>query len=274
MVNMKPTPGMSRPNPPRRPGVGQASPGKGPSGRVGRAERKKGSDRRGSAPRGRGSTTAGGGPAISGAAGRAVPSSVPRGASRPGHSGRRSATNPHARRSGRRSHHNTVRTRRDPAGGAVSFGGVTFSVRALAAVMIMGLAALIFIPTAIQWTEQKREYRAVNAEVVQAEAQVERLEAELEAWNHRDYVASQARSRLGYVEKGETQFSVIDGPELEQEAEAKTAAEGPQKPWSLTLQKEILAADSPPPVREAIQTPTRPVDAEEEWDDEDDDDYY
>lgn len=235
MVNMNPKPGMPRPNSPRRPGVGEPTPGAG-------AEA----------------------PTKTTGQGRTSTRVTKRATSRPRPSGRSSAANPHARRPARSTNQNTVRTQRDPAAGVVSVGGLAFSVRALAMMMIFGLAALILIPTAIQWTEQKREYRAVNAEVVQAEARIESLESQAEAWNHRDYVASQARSRLGYVEKGETQFSVVDGPKLAQEVESKKLAnQGPQKPWSLTLQKEILAADNPPPVREAIQTPTKTEDTDE-----------
>lgn len=177
---------------------------------------------------------------------------------RQGRATRKSVPNPKVRRPVRSTNQNTVRTRQRSNSNLVSVGGLSFSVRALATLVIVGLAAIILIPTAIQWSEQKREYRAVSAEVVQAETKIDQLQGQLDNWNDREFVASQARSRLGYVDRGETQFSVVDAPEVEAAEVENLAPVGPQKPWTLKLQKEIQDADNPPAVRGAINAPTKP----------------
>ena len=95
-----------------------------------------------------------------------------------------------------------------------------------------------------------------------AEEQIDQLEQDLENWSDPDYISAQARSRLGYRHEGETQFSVVDAPELESAATAgsagstgstgETAKQGPDKPWILNLEKALLDLDNPPAVTKAL----------------------
>lgn len=131
--------------------------------------------------------------------------------------------------------------------------------------MILAVMVVIVVPVLLEWSEQKREYRAVEAELTETLAEVELLEAELENWSDDSYISAQARARLGYVEPGETQFSVADPPEGTALTPADAATPtGPPKPWVVLLHSALQEAAAPPPVKDAAEDPTvTPVEAEE-----------
>lgn len=85
------------------------------------------------------------------------------------------------------------------------------------------------------------------AELETAKEEQNKLQEELDNWSNKDYIASQARSRLGYVEKGETQFSVVDpGDEAKSESQvATTSPDGPTKPWTMNLEETLSQLDQP-----------------------------
>ena len=104
-------------------------------------------------------------------------------------------------------------------GNTVKVGGLEISVRALFAVIMTGLLIALVLPSMYQWARQEQEYREIVAQVEEARAKKADVERQLELWNDQDYVASQARERLGYVRPGETQYSVVDpGPEYQDQA--------------------------------------------------------
>ncbi len=151
-----------------------------------------------------------------------------------------------------------------PKSGGVTVGGLNISLRALVSLIIFSVIALVLVPTLLQWADQQRDFRAAVAETEAAHLQVERLQAELDNWNNPEYVAGQARSRLGYVDPGETQYSVTDAPESELAVPAQPkAAEWPPKPWNVALQEAILELDQPPAVKEAAQVATLSSQADE-----------
>lgn len=110
------------------------------------------------------------------------------------------------------------------------------------------MAAVVAVPVCLQWAEQQRQYQATAVELESAKAAREHLEDELANWEDRDFIAAQARSRLGYLEKGETQFSVSDAPQTRTGTQAvRTVIEPPPKPWALLLQDSLLESDNPAP---------------------------
>lgn len=119
------------------------------------------------------------------------------------------------------------------SGNTVSVGGLEISVRALFIVIMTGLLFALIMPSMYQWWRQEQEYREIVAKVEEARAKKADVERQLELWDDQDYVAAQARERLGYVRPGETQYSVVDpGPAYQDQAQIAAAADhGPARPW-------------------------------------------
>ncbi len=125
-------------------------------------------------------------------------------------------------------------------------------MRLATTLLLGGLALLVLIPTALQYADQNRQYRAAVTEVEVARERTIELQEELANWDNPEYVASQARSRLGYVRKGETQFSVVDAT-VEEAAPEATVTSGPPKPWTMRLHGSLLDVDQPPAVAEIVK---------------------
>lgn len=129
----------------------------------------------------------------------------------------------------------------------LSFGGLTVSVRVLGVVVMAALLAAFMVPTAYQAWRQDQDYRAITARVAAAETRNKEMRTQLELWDDPDYVASQARARLGYVRPGETQYAVTDpGPGHDSDAATQAAAPtGPARPWVQVFTASLAEADSP-----------------------------
>lgn len=72
------------------------------------------------------------------------------------------------------------------------------------------LAVIVITPTLSNYLEQQQQLRELNVSVENAEARIRALETEALLWNDDDYVAAQARERLGYVRPGEVLYVVND----------------------------------------------------------------
>ncbi len=150
-----------------------------------------------------------------------------------------------------------------------SFGGITVSVRLLVFLVVVGVVVVTVVPTAFQWLQQEQAYRNAVVEVETQREYNEELLEQLDDWENEDYIASQARERLGFVRQGETQFVVVDPPQSadEEEEDTREARLGPAKPWSWALLDALQDADDPPPSdqyidgREPTPKPTTPGDA-------------
>ena len=90
-----------------------------------------------------------------------------------------------------------------------TWGGLSTSVRLIGAGAIVIMLGLSLVPIGLQWVQQEQEYRAVSAEVEAAKAHNADLQATLEKWDDPDYIARQARRRLGFVRPGEAQYTVV-----------------------------------------------------------------
>ena len=135
------------------------------------------------------------------------------------------------------------------------------SVKGLLAVLLVAVIALVLVPVGLQWTQQRRDYRAVVSDVATATSRSEELQAELDAWDDPAYVEEQARRRIGYVSPGETQFSVSDAPTSETGSSA-VPADGAtiDKPWPLHVHDVLLAVDQPTPNQDVAVPKSVPVD--------------
>ncbi len=128
-----------------------------------------------------------------------------------------------------------------------SIGGLNISVRFLVALAIVGVLLATLVPLGLQWMKQEQSYRSVLQDVASAQEQNEEMRDQLDLWNNEDYVAAQARDRLGYVRPGETQFVVTDAPaEQSQSGEVKEKSAGPEKPWMWTVLENLRDVDAPP----------------------------
>ena len=130
-----------------------------------------------------------------------------------------------------------------------SFGGLTVSVRLLVMLAVVGVLIVTLVPLGLQWVRQEQAYHSAVNEVTTAQARADELRDELDQWNQEDYIAAEARERLGYVRPGETQYVITDAPEPvedTEDAESHNNAAGPAKPWAWVVLESLKDADEPP----------------------------
>ena len=130
---------------------------------------------------------------------------------------------------------------------SVSFGGIEISMRILGLLLLGALLAMLLVPSFMQLWSQERELAAIKAKVQQTQADNDAKRQQLELWSNPQYIASQARERLGYVKPGETQYSVLDpGKDYQDQAQVAAAREaGPARPWMQVLSMTVEEADHP-----------------------------
>lgn len=128
-----------------------------------------------------------------------------------------------------------------------NIGGLEISLKLMFIVIIGTLLAAMLMPSIYQWWRQEQDYRDITARVEAARARNADIERQLELWNTPEFVAAQARERLGYVMPGETQYSVVDpGPDYkDQAAVAAAAPRGPARPWVQIFAVLTSEADMP-----------------------------
>ena len=109
---------------------------------------------------------------------------------------------------------------------SLSFGGIEISLRILGLLLLGALLALLLVPSFMQLWSQERELSAIKNKVQQTQADNEAKRQQLQLWSNPQYIASQARERLGYVKRGETQYSVLDpGKDYQDQAQVAAARE-------------------------------------------------
>lgn len=109
--------------------------------------------------------------------------------------------------------------------------------------VVTGLFILVGVGSPIHtWWQQNREYNAVNSQLEQAKADRARLQAELSKWKTDSFLAGQARSRLGYINPGESQYLVVDPPRSVGKPVDETKVKGPARPWYLVITESAKAA--------------------------------
>lgn len=163
-----------------------------------------------------------------------------------------SASASSSRPQGGRKEARTARTRSSATATAqrpasLSFGGIEISLRILGLLLLGALLALLLVPSFMQLWSQERELSAIKNKVQQTQADNEAKRQQLQLWSNPQYIASQARERLGYVKPGETQYSVLDpGKDYQDQAQVAAAREaGPARPWIQVLSLTVEEADRP-----------------------------
>ncbi|MDO5729305.1 MAG: septum formation initiator family protein [Actinomycetaceae bacterium] len=121
------------------------------------------------------------------------------------------------------------------------------SLRAFALGLVLVLGILGVSQPLHQWWTMQREYKSLVYQIEQAQQKNEDLQTQIDRWADKSYVASQARARLGYVMRGETQYAVVDpGDDAVLPAQATPAhKDGPPRPWYLTVADTVDAAAEP-----------------------------
>lgn len=97
------------------------------------------------------------------------------------------------------------------------------------------------------YLQQREQARQLNAEVSQVKEDIATYEREKARWANKDFVAAQARDRLGWVLPGETPYVVVDPQTVTGEGPAKDPRRGlPQletkPPWYLAIADSVEIA--------------------------------
>ncbi|OYN90486.1 hypothetical protein CGZ92_01240 [Parenemella sanctibonifatiensis] len=120
--------------------------------------------------------------------------------------------------------------------------------RAVALIVVVAVLMVSYANSLRVYLDQERALTEANAEIVQREQEIAALNDELERWNDPDYIAAQARHRLGWVVPGDTGYRVVgaDGRPIEPAAQLNTATEEEAPPpWWGNVWDSVKAADNP-----------------------------
>lgn len=126
-------------------------------------------------------------------------------------------------------------------------------MRFLFVAILAAILAALLVPNLYDWFRQEQDLHDINARVAAAEQRNAKMRETLDLWNDPEYVASQARQRLGYVKPGETEYTVVDPGEdyLDEAQVAAAAEEGPARPWIQVVGLLMQEADVADPSKTA-----------------------
>lgn len=98
------------------------------------------------------------------------------------------------------------------------------------------------------WMHQQEQSRELAAQISQVKVQNEALEQEIERYQDPDYIARQARERLGYVRPGEVTYIVVDPPGASAPPYSKgwMGKDTNDLPWFTQVVEGIKTASIPP----------------------------
>ena len=117
--------------------------------------------------------------------------------------------------------------------------------RWVALASVLFLLAVMLVPTAKSYLDQRSRIGELRAEVAQQEQDVKTLERERELWATDEYVEAQARQRLKFVKVGDRAYTVIDAdPEADVDPETGAATGDLTGPWYERLGDSLAAADA------------------------------
>lgn len=146
----------------------------------------------------------------------------------------------------------------------------------LLVVATLAVFIIVFSPLRNLMSQREAAHR-LDLQVQAAEQYNAELKKQLEMWEYPDYVAREARSRLGYVRPGETTYVVVD---KKIEADEKKAAQAAQPrsssdlPWFYAIysasqeigkrapvppQVEPSKKATPTPSGTPVKTPVKPI---------------
>lgn len=107
---------------------------------------------------------------------------------------------------------------------------------------MVGLIMVLVGPPILDLFDQIGQARELSAQVKVAKEKNRQLRRELSKWQNPDYMAAQARERLGYVNKGQTQYIVVDpDPKYQRQPAIRSQMTVPQ-PWFMILEETTETA--------------------------------
>ncbi len=122
------------------------------------------------------------------------------------------------------------------------------SGRTLIFFVVLFVVAIMVARPLQHYFVQRAQINALEGEVAEAKADLERAQAELQKWRDPEYIKSQARDRLRFVMPGEKQYIVLGIPkkiDTQRESAAPVAQDFPLGiPWYSRLLSSITAVGS------------------------------
>jgi cell division protein FtsB len=86
---------------------------------------------------------------------------------------------------------------------------------ALSVLLLVISALVVLAPGLKTFIEQRQQIAAYEQSLIQAQADVDELNSEIDRWSDPAYIEAQARDRLYYVYPGDITFLVIGGDDLD-----------------------------------------------------------
>jgi cell division protein FtsB len=119
------------------------------------------------------------------------------------------------------------------------------SNRALIAGIVLFSLAVTLAPPLQHYFTQRAQINALESQLAENKAMLERAAQELALWNDPEYVASQARARLHFVFPGERQYIVVGNEEIkDQNMQPKVSEQIPiGVPWYSRLISSITSTN-------------------------------
>ena len=135
-------------------------------------------------------------------------------------------------------------------------GGVRLSGFMVVMMSLVVLAAFVLVPTFGNFVQQRQKIAALEASVVAAQDEVERLTQQQERWGDPAYITTQARERLYYMRPGEVVYLVVNDlpPALQPADEKPVSADVVETPTNWMTQ--MLASVTTAGLAQTVTEPT------------------
>lgn len=143
-------------------------------------------------------------------------------------------------------HRDRTSPRTDPKRVAAQPSTTTALGRILTLLVVAATVFLVIFSPLRSWMQQQEEARQLAQRVAEAKATNQRLEDEIKRYEDPEYIAQEARERLGYVKPGEVTYVVVDAPGEDDKAQnGGWAKEKPEdKAWFALLAEGVRVADA------------------------------
>ena len=141
---------------------------------------------------------------------------------------------------------NPTSPRTDPKRVAAQPSTTTALGRILTLLVVAATVFLVIFSPLRSWMQQQEEARQLAQRVAEAKETNQRLEDEIKRYEDPEYIAQEARERLGYVKPGEVTYVVVDAPGEDDKAQnGGWAKEKPEdKAWFALLAEGVRVADA------------------------------
>lgn len=109
---------------------------------------------------------------------------------------------------------------------------------------------MLLVPTLRGYLHQRSEINSLNGQVTKQQSTVKSLQKQRDRWNDPEYVAQQARSRLGFAKPGEKAYIIVDDAGKKRKVGTQNGvqkdASGAQRPWYGHLWGSVVSAGEAP----------------------------